>query len=162
MKHRILLFLLLALGISAPLKAQDDLYLGLGYSKQAGALRLGLVGYTFGAEVYLKSDINRPFKSVSQMDGTRHRFSAMGGLTYNFIDFIHLTANVGYGSAGIYRRTATAEGYGVEGLARGLEVGGVADVFLGDLISVFVGWSRIFAQKNGPYSEFTFGFGLRL
>ena len=36
MKHRILLFLLLAIGVAAPLKAQDDLYLGLGYSKQSG------------------------------------------------------------------------------------------------------------------------------
>lgn len=158
MKRRIILLFILAMGVVAPLKAQD-LYVGLGYSTQAGAVRVGLDGYVFGAEVMVKSDYNRIFKSIPDMDGRRHRFSAMGGLRFNLSSLFHLTANVGYGSTGIYRQTSTPEGFGVEGMARGVEAGFIADVFLGDVLSVFVGWSHIFPKKNDPYSEFTMGLG---
>ena len=155
--------LLLVMGFAMTVKAQDYLYLGGGYSNSSRALaiRSSIILDNVGVELNVKSDLNRPFKSAQAMDGQRHRFSFMGGLTYDFLDFLHLTACAGYGSAGIYRVTGTAEGYGVEGLTRGLEAGGFIDVFLGD-ISVFGGWSRIFAQRNGPFSEFTIGVGLRL
>ena len=161
-KFKALLVLLFAVGTIMPLKAQDYLYVGFGYSKQSGLVRAGLIIDDVGAEIHLKTDFNRPFKSVSAMDGYRHRFSFMGGLTYNLLDFLHLTANVGYGSAGVYRATPSNGSYGVEGLVRGLEAGGMVDVFLGEVFSVFGGWSRIFSQRNGPYSEFTIGIGIRL
>lgn len=162
MKRRFLLVMLLAIGFALPMKAQDYLYIGMGFSRQSGAVRLGLIGDTFGAEVHVKSDFNRIFKSVSNMDGRRHRFSIMGGVTYNFVDFIHFTANAGYGSMGTYRVLPAQGSYGAEGLIKGFEAGGVIDVFLGDVTSLFVGWSKIFGSSNGKFSEFTFGLGFRL
>ena len=160
MKIKSLIILLFAIGLAMPLKAQEDkLYLGMGFSKQAGAVRAGMIFDGFGGGVYVKSDWSRPFKAMSAMEGRRHRFSVMGELTYELWEFLQLTANAGYGSLGTYRVSATQDSYGVQGLVRGFEAGGIIGAYVGDALFLYVGWSRIFAKTTVKTSEFNIGFG---
>jgi len=167
MKTKHLFILLFALGIALPMKAQS-LYGAIGFSSQSTAIRLGYTE-TIGGEIYIKSDNNRLFKGIPDMDGRRHRFSLMGGVNYNFADLMLFTVNAGYGSTATYRVAASGDQYGVENLARGFEAGLVVDFFIGNL-TIFGGWSRIFASA-GPMAgtdeapkltEFTFGIGYML
>lgn len=172
MKLRHLIILLFAIGIVMPLKAQDHIYVGMGFSKQATSLRLGFIPDTYGFELAVKCDNNRLFKSIPEMQDRRHRFSMMGGVNIDVADLLLITANVGYGSRGIYQVSAAGDEYGVSDLYRGLEAGLVVDVAIG-AFTLYAGWSHIFSGKSVvptptsihdeiKLSEWTFGFGFLL
>lgn len=160
MKCKPLLILLFGLAIALPLKAQHVLYLGTGFSKQAIAFRTGLLFDSgLGGEVYVKTDYSRPFKSIPEMDGQRHKFSIMGGLSYELAEVLLLTGNLGYGSQGTYMVTPTQDSYGVRDLVRGVEAGFSVGFYIGDLTFVYIGWSKIMKQSTERTSQFNFGFG---
>lgn len=172
MKLRHLIILLFAIGIVAPLKAQDHIYAGMGFSKQATSIRLGYIPETFGGEIHVKLDNNRLFKSIPEMQDRRYRFSLMAGANVNLGELLLITANLGYGSRGIYQVSATGDEYGVSDLYRGLEAGVVVDVAFG-VFTLYIGWSHIFSGKSVvptptsihdeiKLSEWTFGFGFLL
>ena len=159
------LLLLFSMMFSMPAAhAMEDLrtcYFGLGVGfHDSFSLRAGFFREHLGFEVYAKSDFSRLTKKVEELDGKKHRFSVMGGITYQPWYFIFLTAHVGYGSAGIYQVDATQTQFGAIELKKGLEVGACVSICFGDGLMLFGGCSLIPERTNVmPFSEFTVGVG---
>ena len=134
---------------------------GMGRKSQGLLFRVGYLHKQFGGEVFVMTDVNRS-RDITKMEGKNHRFSIMGGFTYQPANVLLLTANVGYGSTGTYRVEATQTYYGVEGLKAGLETGvSISFMFDGGL-SAFLGYTLKpdFNSFNQSFHELIFGLGL--
>jgi len=167
MKARPFIILLFGLLFSVPMQAQylrsGYLLGGMGIKSEGLAIRAGYIHRHIGGEVYVMTDMNKS-KDILKMEGKTHRFSIMGGLTYQPYGIVLLTANAGYGSTGIYRVEATQTKYGVEGLKAGLEVGASVTLMFDGGFSIWAGYS-IMPSSNGlmeSYRELTAGLGFAL
>lgn len=167
MKAKPLIILFFALLFTVPMQAQylrkGYLLGGMGLKSQGLAIRAGYIYHHIGGEVYVMTDTNKS-KDLSKMEGKPHAFSIMGGLTYQPVGILLLTANVGYGSMGTYRVEATQTKYGVEGLKAGLEAGASATVMFDGGLSIWAGYT-IMPNANSfveSFRELVLGLGFAL
>lgn len=123
----------------------------------------------FGVKVGMMSDVYHPYGDENEVlqdykdaVGKNYRLSYTAGPMVKIVDWMWLSAVVGYGEYGTYGYSDRLEMYGISGKIKGLEAGAQL-LFVFDMYSVEVGYNTIpngFAL-NRPLHDISIGVGMK-
>lgn len=146
-----------------------------GYFSVKSNIRLDLgfdIGVTFkdrfGIKAGMMSDIYHPYGDENEVlqdykdaVGKKYRLSYTAGPMVRLVDWLWLSAVVGYGEYGTYGYSDRLEMYGISGKIKGLEAGAQLRFVFGNY-SLEVGYGTIpkgFSLGN-PLHDISFGIGM--